>query len=150
MFARESRSFFLTGHRTRPNRKCIDFNTHGDIMIDRQRLLLYILTPILAGSLLIGSASASHKKKKKTDTTTTQTTDASKTTTQKPSTQTRTVANSTVSASEIANAKSKGLVWVNTESKVYHTGGKYYGNTKHGKFMSKADAEKAGYKASKR
>jgi hypothetical protein len=42
------------------------------------------------------------------------------------------------------------MVWVNTESGVYHTGGKYYGTTKHGKFMSLADAQKAGYKASKR
>ncbi len=57
---------------------------------------------------------------------------------------------STASSSDIANARSKGLVWVNTETKVYHTGGRYYGNTKHGQFMSQADAEKAGYKAAKR
>ncbi len=57
---------------------------------------------------------------------------------------------STASASDIANAKSRGMVWVNTESKVYHTDGKYYGNTKHGQFMSAADAQKAGYKAAKR
>ncbi len=56
----------------------------------------------------------------------------------------------TASASDIANAKSKGMVWVNTESKVYHSSGKYYGNTKHGQFMSEADAKKAGYKAAKR
>jgi hypothetical protein len=57
--------------------------------------------------------------------------------------------NSTVSSSDVANAKSKGLVWVNTESKVYHSNGKYYGNTKHGQFMSVADAQKAGYRAAK-
>ncbi|MEO6964554.1 MAG: hypothetical protein ABI076_01485 [Acidobacteriaceae bacterium] len=57
---------------------------------------------------------------------------------------------STASSSDIANAKSKGMVWVNTESKVYHSDGKYYGNTKHGKFMTAADAQKAGYKAAKR
>jgi len=57
---------------------------------------------------------------------------------------------STASASDIASAKSKGMVWVNTESKVYHSDGKYYGNTKHGQFMSAADAQKAGYKAAKR
>ena len=51
---------------------------------------------------------------------------------------------------QIADAKSKGMVWVNTESKVYHKDGKYYGNTKHGQFMTEADAQKAGYKAAKR
>ncbi len=52
-------------------------------------------------------------------------------------------------AQEIADAKSKGLVWANTSSKVYHTDGKHYGTTKHGKFMTKEDAEKAGFKAAK-
>lgn len=43
-----------------------------------------------------------------------------------------------------------GMVWVNTNTKVYHSdGSKYYGNTKHGKWMTPADAKKAGYKASK-
>jgi hypothetical protein len=50
-------------------------------------------------------------------------------------------------AAEIADAKAKGLVWVNLSSKVYHKDGKYYGNTKSGKFMSEADAQKAGYRA---
>lgn len=48
---------------------------------------------------------------------------------------------------EIADAKSKGMVWVNLSSKVYHKDGKYYGNTKSGKFMAEADATKAGYRA---
>jgi hypothetical protein len=52
-------------------------------------------------------------------------------------------------AAEIADAKAKGLVWVNTNTKVYHTDGKYYGNTKAGKFMTVADAEKAGNRAAK-
>jgi hypothetical protein len=43
-----------------------------------------------------------------------------------------------------------GMVWVNTETKVFHReGDKYYGNTKHGKFMTEADAVKAGYRAAK-
>jgi hypothetical protein len=50
-----------------------------------------------------------------------------------------------VSAADIAAAESAGKVWVNTESGVYHKGGKYYGKTKQGKFMTEADAQKAGY-----
>ena len=51
------------------------------------------------------------------------------------------------SAQDIADAKTKGLVWVNTSSKVYHKGGDFYGKTKHGKFMTEADAQKAGFHA---
>src|SRR5262249_5475592 len=50
---------------------------------------------------------------------------------------------------EIADAKAKGLVWVNTSSKVYHKDGKLYGKTKQGRFMTEADAQKAGYRAAK-
>ena len=42
------------------------------------------------------------------------------------------------------------MVWVNTETKVFHReGDKWYGNTKHGKYMTEADALKAGYRESK-
>jgi hypothetical protein len=105
-------------------------------MINHKKLLSYSLSSILACSLLSGVGFASHKKKKATSATQTTTTN------QTPAT--------TVSAGDIANAKSKGMVWVNTESKVYHTDGRYYGNTKHGQFMSIADAQKSGYKAAKR
>lgn len=48
------------------------------------------------------------------------------------------------------NPPSQGMVWVNTGSKVYHkSGSRWYGKTKHGKWMSEADAQKAGYKAAK-
>jgi hypothetical protein len=50
---------------------------------------------------------------------------------------------------EIADAKAKGMVWVNTSSKVYHKEGEFYGKTKQGKFMTEADAQKAGYRAAK-
>jgi len=44
----------------------------------------------------------------------------------------------------------KGMVWVNTETKVYHReGDRWYGNTKHGKYMNEDDAIAAGYHASK-
>ena len=44
----------------------------------------------------------------------------------------------------------KGMVWVNTKSGVFHyEGDRWYGKTKDGKFMTEADAVKAGYHASK-
>jgi hypothetical protein len=49
-------------------------------------------------------------------------------------------------AAQIADAKAKGMVWVNLNSKVYHKEGDFYGNTKNGKFMTEDDAKKAGYK----
>jgi hypothetical protein len=43
-----------------------------------------------------------------------------------------------------------GMVWVNTESHVYHKeGSRFYGKTKQGKYVSEADAIKEGDRASK-
>ena len=43
-----------------------------------------------------------------------------------------------------------GMVWVNSETHVFHReGSKWYGRTKHGKYMSEADALKEGNKAAK-
>jgi hypothetical protein len=54
------------------------------------------------------------------------------------------------SAADIANAKSKGLVWANLNTKVYHySTDSVYGNTKNGKFLTEADAKAAGYRAAK-
>ena len=44
----------------------------------------------------------------------------------------------------------RGLVWVNTESHIYHKeGSRFYGKTKQGKYVSEADAIKEGDRASK-
>jgi hypothetical protein len=52
-------------------------------------------------------------------------------------------------AQEITDAKSKGMVWVNLGTGVYHKDGEFYGKTKRGKFMTEADATKGGYRAAK-
>lgn len=45
---------------------------------------------------------------------------------------------------------SPGMVWVNTDSGVYHkSGSRWYGKTKQGKWMTEQDAQKAGYKSGK-
>lgn len=43
-----------------------------------------------------------------------------------------------------------GMVWVNLDSGIYHyEGSRYYGKTKNGKYISEADAVKAGYHPAK-
>jgi hypothetical protein len=42
----------------------------------------------------------------------------------------------------------QGMVWVNTESKIFHReGSRYYGKTKQGKYMTEEEALKEGYRA---
>jgi len=129
-------------------------------MIDRRKLFISALTPVLAGFVLVGSTTFAFSKKKHPHAAMTPSTNAAASTNKtaskegsKQSAPAERKASPTytpVSSNEIASAKAKGMVWVNTESKVYHKGGKYYGHTKQGKFMTEADAQKAGYKAAKR
>lgn len=59
-------------------------------------------------------------------------------------------AKAAAASSTSAAPPQKGMVWVNTASGVYHSEGtKYYGKTKQGKYMTEADAQKAGYHAAK-
>jgi hypothetical protein len=57
----------------------------------------------------------------------------------------------TAAAQKTSPTKNGGLVWVNTESGVYHRrGSRWYGRTRQGKYMTEADAIKARYKASEK
>src|SRR5665213_1337398 len=46
---------------------------------------------------------------------------------------------------DIADAKAKGMVWVNTSTKVYHKDDEFYGKTNRGKFMAEDDAKTVSY-----
>jgi Helix-hairpin-helix motif len=48
-------------------------------------------------------------------------------------------------------APGPGMVWVNTDTKVYHReGDRFYGKTKHGKYMTESEAIQEGYRAAKK
>jgi cytoskeletal protein RodZ len=54
----------------------------------------------------------------------------------------------TATTQQAPPANSAGMVWVNTDSGVYHKPGTHwYGKTKQGKYMTEGDAQKAGYRA---
>jgi hypothetical protein len=63
---------------------------------------------------------------------------------------TKAAATPAASSPEIAAAQSSGKVWVNLDSGVYHKGGRWYGKTKSGKFMTESEAKAAGYKESQK
>lgn len=59
-------------------------------------------------------------------------------------------ATSSAPKQQTAQTKGAGMVWVNTDTGVYHKQGtRWYGKTKQGKYMLEADAIKAGYKPAK-
>jgi len=60
-------------------------------------------------------------------------------------------ANAPQASATQAPASRPGMVWVNTETKVYHReGDPFYGKTKHGKYMTEQEAIQAGYRAAKK
>src|SRR5262249_23736900 len=59
-------------------------------------------------------------------------------------TATKAVAAAAPTEREIADAKAKGLVWVNTSSKVYHKDGKFYGKTKTGSVYDRSGCSESG------
>jgi len=59
-----------------------------------------------------------------------------------------TTASKPATPQQTREANGGGVVWVNTDSRIYHRPGtRWYGKTKHGKYMTEADAKKAGYRA---
>jgi competence protein ComEA len=56
----------------------------------------------------------------------------------------------TVESTDARTPPKPGMVWCNTDSKIYHKeGDRWYGKTHHGEWMTEADAIKAGYRAAK-
>jgi hypothetical protein len=123
-----------------------------------KKTLMFVLSSALCAGFVVAqtpSSSSTTTKATTSKTTTAKTATASTpaaTAASKPATTPKAAASGPPpSASDIASAKAKGLVWVNLNTKVYHgAGDKEYGTTKNGKFMTEADAKAAGARIAKR
>jgi hypothetical protein len=110
--------------------------------------------PAVAGAPGVGAGSSTAAKKTKSEAASTSSSAPSGANTSAPSGATHSApkASSSEGEPEVAarTAPAAGMVWVNTATKVYHyEGDRWYGKTKEGKFMTEADAMKAGFRASK-
>jgi len=139
-------------------------------------LLLLLAVFLLAGTFILRTAAA-QQSGDQTDCSSTKKPSESRQTPAAPATQSITTSNSNLAPSaqasqpapsspptagtpgapktaakpQTAPAKGSGMVWVNTDSGIYHKpGSRYYGKTKQGKYMTEADAIKAGYRAAGR
>jgi len=62
----------------------------------------------------------------------------------------RSTSESSASTAPYQAPPSRGMVWVNLDTKIYHReGDHWYGKTVHGKYMTEAEAQQAGYRLSK-
>jgi DNA uptake protein ComE-like DNA-binding protein len=126
------------------------------------------VAPAVAGAPGVGAGSSTAARKTKSEAASTSSSAPSGATSSAPSgptssapsgassssaaTQSAPKASSSEGEPEVAarTAPAAGMVWVNTSTKVYHyEGDRWYGRTKEGKFMTEADAIKAGFRASK-
>jgi hypothetical protein len=130
--------------------------------LKRSAVTLFALTLLIAGSDAVRaqsgqpgagqSQSDSETPKKKTATDTVVSNPQPVSTPQVASTQgSAPPATKPATGQRSAPAKGTGMVWVNTDSNVYHKPGtRWYGKTKKGKYMTEADAIKAGYHPAKK
>jgi len=110
----------------------------------KSRLLLWLVAAVLMAGLVASPVFAQATGSKT----------AAPQAAKKPATPVETKAATEAKAKPVAKAAVEaqkppqpGMVWVNTQSKVYHKeGDRYYGKTKNGKWMTEDEAKKAGFK----
>ena len=98
---------------------------------------------LFAGTLTLRAAAAQQSGDQTDSSSTKKSSESKQTSAAKPA-----PASTPAATQQTRPANSTGMVWVNTDSGIYHKPGtRYYGKTKQGKYMSEADAIKAGYRA---